>query len=60
MLVNRDPMEMASVLEEVLLNEDLRRKLTLKGREFVTEERSMKAAGNRLAEILADIIGRSD
>ena len=55
MLVNRDPLEIASVLEEVLLNDDLRRKLTLRGREFVTGERSMKEAGNRLAEILTDI-----
>jgi len=60
MLVNRDPIEMASVLEEVLSNDDLRKKMILKGREFVTGERSMEAAGNRLADILTDITGRSD
>ncbi len=59
MLVNRDPLEMASVLEEVLLNDALREKLILGGREFVTGERSMKEAGNRLVEILTDIINRS-
>ncbi len=59
-LVNRDPIEMASVLQSVLLNDDLRRKLTLKGREFVTGERSMKKAGNRLAEILTDTFEKGD
>ena len=60
MLVNRDPVEMASVLQNVLLNDDLRRKMTLKGREFVTGERSMKKAGNRLAEILTDTFEKGD
>ncbi len=59
-LVNRDPVEMASVLQSVLLNDDLRRKLTLKGREFVTGERSMNKAGNRLAEILTDTFEKGD
>ncbi|MCK4806231.1 MAG: glycosyltransferase family 4 protein [Candidatus Aegiribacteria sp.] len=58
-LVNRDPAEMASVLEKVLLNDELRNNLILKGRKFVTEERSMKEAGNRLAEILSGIIKRA-
>ena len=55
-LVNRDPLEMAAVLEEVLLNDDLRRKLILRGREFVTGERSTKEAGKRLAEILTNVL----
>ncbi len=59
-LVNRDPVEMASVLQSVLLNDDLRRTMTLKGREFVTGERSMKNAGNRLAEILTDTFEKGD
>ena len=59
-LVNRDPHEMASVLEKVLLNDGLRRKLTLKGREFVTGKRTMKEAGRRLTEILTDTVNRID
>lgn len=55
-LVNRDPAEMASALKKVLLNDDLRTTLTIKGREFVTGERSMKEAGSRLAEILSDVL----
>ncbi|NOQ21330.1 MAG: glycosyltransferase [Candidatus Aegiribacteria sp.] len=55
-LVSRNPAEMASALEEVLLNDDLRRNLAIGGREFVSGERSMKEAGNRLAEILSDIL----
>ncbi len=55
-LVNRNPAEMASALEEVLLNDDLRRNLAIGGRKFVSGERSMKKAGNRLAEILSDIL----
>ena len=60
MLVNRDPLEMASVLETVLLNDDLRTRITLNGREFVTGERSMEKAANRLAEILTDINNKRD
>lgn len=60
MLVNRDPVEMASVLQSVLLNDDLRRKLTVKGREFVTADRSMKKAGNRLAEVLTDTLEKGE
>jgi glycosyltransferase involved in cell wall biosynthesis len=55
MLVNRDPASMASVLENVLLNDDLRESLIRSGREFVTGERSMKKAGSRLADILRGI-----
>lgn len=54
-LVNRDPAEMASSLEEVLHNAELRNKLILSGMKFVTEERSMKEAGCRLADILTGI-----
>ncbi len=59
-LVNRDPHEMASVLEKVLLDDDLFGKLTLKGREFVTGNRTMKEAGRRLTEILTDTFEKGD
>jgi len=59
-LVNRDPHEMASALEKVLLNDGLRRELTLKGREFVTGRRTMKEAGRRLTEVLTDTVNRID
>ncbi|MCD4700574.1 MAG: glycosyltransferase family 4 protein [Candidatus Aegiribacteria sp.] len=52
MLVSRDPAEMASTLEKILLNDELSKSLILRGREFVTGERTMKEAGKRMAKIL--------